>query len=297
MSLARALDELLAPPEVWPHEGLDAWWARALPLRRERAPRAAALALGARADRLAYAFAGGYLAALDGLVPGRDPARAAALCATEAGGAHPRAIATRYEDGRVHGTKAFVTLADRADELYVLAKEGEEAGRPRLVLVRVDARAEGVSLAPLPEAPFVPEIAHAMVTLDGVPGERLAGDGWDDYVRPFRTVEDVHVHLGLLGWLIATARRGGGLQVGAIEEALGAAAALYGLASEPPSAPSVHLALAGAIATSARILGALDLDAWSEDERARWLRDRALLSVAGRARAARRERAWERARG
>lgn len=295
--IASALDELLAPPEVWPHEGLDAWWARALPLRREREPRSVALALGARADRLAYAFAGGYLAALDALVPGRDPDRAAALCATEAGGAHPRAIATRWEDGRVHGVKAFVTLADRADELYVLAKEGEVAGRPRLALVRVDAKAQGVSLAPLPDAPFVPEIAHAMVTLDGAPGERLAGDGWDDYVRPFRTVEDIHVHLGFLGWLIASARRGGGLAEGAIEEALGAATALYGLAGEDPSASAVHVALAGVIATSARVAGALDLDAWGEDERARWLRDRALLSVAGRARAARRGRAWERVRG
>ncbi|MBX3275412.1 MAG: acyl-CoA dehydrogenase family protein [Sandaracinaceae bacterium] len=258
-----------------------------------RAPHLAALALGGRADRLGYAFAGGYVAALNALVPARDRARTAALCATEAGGVHPRAIEARYVGGVVHGDKTFVTLADAADELYVLAREGERDGRPRLALVVVDARGPGVTLRPLPPAPFVPEIGHAAVRLDGAPAARLPGDGWDDYVRPFRTVEDAHVHLALLGWLIASARRWGALAEPALEEALALAAGLSAIAREDPSAPTTHLALAGAIGASARVLAALDEDAMPADDRARWRRDRPLLSVASKARAARRAKAWE----
>lgn len=45
------------------------------------------------ADRLGLAFVAGYSGALRALVP--DAPLKTSLCATEAGGAHPRAIATR----------------------------------------------------------------------------------------------------------------------------------------------------------------------------------------------------------
>ncbi|MCB9595869.1 MAG: acyl-CoA dehydrogenase [Sandaracinaceae bacterium] len=263
----------------------------------DRAPRDAALALGARADRIAYAFAGGYGAALDALLPDRDRARTAALCATEAGGVHPRAIQTELRDGRVHGDKTFVTLADHADDLLVLAKVGDDdAGRPRLVLARVDAKSDGVALEPLPEMPFVPEIGHASVRFDGAAATLLPGDGWDDYVRPFRTVEDIHVHLAFLGWLIASGRRWGAFGDATLEEALAIAAGLHGLAVADPREPATHLALAGAITASARLVEGLDLDGVPADDRVRWERDRRLLKVAGKAREARRVGAWTRLR-
>src|SRR4051794_33017827 len=65
---------------------------------------------GARADRLGYAFAIGYSAALEALVGEGD----AALCVTEDGGNHPKAIQTRLVDGRVTGSKRWATLADHA---------------------------------------------------------------------------------------------------------------------------------------------------------------------------------------
>ncbi len=37
-------------------------------------------------------------------------------------------------------------------------------------------------------------------------GERLAGDGWDDYVKPFRTLEDVHVFAAVAPGCSAWAR-------------------------------------------------------------------------------------------
>ncbi|MCA9606049.1 MAG: acyl-CoA dehydrogenase [Myxococcales bacterium] len=260
-----------------------------------RPPAEAALVLGTVADRLGWAFAGGYLAALNALLPDRDPSRTAALCATEAAGVHPKAIATSFADGAVDGEKTFVTLAGAAEDLLVLAKEGEDPeGRPRLVLVKVDAAAPGVARTTLPATPFVPEIEHASVRFDGAPATRLPGDGWADYVRPFRTVEDIHVHLSALAFAVAHGRRHDAVRPPVVEIALAQITALSQLATEDPSSPATHLALAAVIDASAGVIDGVDLDALPEDERARWQRDRALFGVAGKARAQRRARAWER---
>src|SRR4051794_21930260 len=77
---------------------------------------------GARADRVGYAFALGYTAAVEALAGDVS----AALCATEDGGNHPQAIETRLVDGRVTGKKAWATLADRADHLLIVARDGSD---------------------------------------------------------------------------------------------------------------------------------------------------------------------------
>ena len=154
-----ALREVLSPGAPFlAEENVAAWWSAFGPaLAQAPAPWDAAVLGGARADRLGFAFAAGYQAALWSLVPARDLRRTAALCATEAGGAHPRAIETRLTHGVLEGEKTFVTLGPHAQDLYVLAKTGEEAGRPALALVRLDAAAPGVTVTPLGETPFVPE--------------------------------------------------------------------------------------------------------------------------------------------
>ncbi len=256
-----------------------------------------AVALGARADRLAYVFAGGYLAALRALVPQESPRTMAALCATESGGAQPSAIETTFADGRITGDKTFVTLGCHAEVLFVLAKEGHDVGgRPRLALARVESNAPGVVVTALPGLPFVPEIGHARVRLDGAPAERLEGDGWGDYVRPFRTIEDVHVHLAYVAWQLASSRRWGG-DPAAFERGLGIVCSLRDLSLEDPSAPSTHLALAGVIAATEAYADAVDWSLAPAADRARWERDRALLRVASKVRERRRARAWDRIRG
>lgn len=249
----------------------------------------------ARADRLAGAFVPGYRAALRVLAPGLDPRERLALCATEAGGAHPRGVATRYDGRAVTGEKRWVTGARDATTLLVLCVAGETAlGRKDLRLVAVDAAAPGVSLSEAPPPPFVPEVSHATVRLDAAPARaELPGEGWGDYVRPFRTIEDAHVlgasHAYALGW---TGRGGAD---GALREPLAAGLVLLrAIAAMDPRAAATHIALAGAIAASERALA--DLDGWAaslgDEESARWSRDRALLSVASRARAQRTARAW-----
>jgi len=298
VEVSAVLDEVLRPPAPSAYEGVEAFFqdhrARA---EAAATPWEAAIRGAVRADRLAWAFAAGYEAALWALLPARRHDRPAALCATERGGAHPRAIATRLEGGVLTGEKTFVTFGAHAEELFVLAKVGEGAGgRAELSLLSVPASAAGVEVRPLPALPFVPEIPHASVRLDGVRElDVLEGDGWADYVRPFRTVEDAYVLAAATAWLTASGRRFGFPPEHA-ERGLSILSALAHLSAADPSAPSTHLSLAGLFGESAAWIAAHEPD-WRRapsDDRARWERDRPLLSVASSARDRRRRRAWER---
>ena len=180
---------LRSSPVPAPVSELRAWWPRyaaaahglTLPVER-------AVAAGFAADRLGYAFAAGYTEALHQLLPGLGDTRAA-LCATEAGGVHPRAIQTHLTaagDGlRLCGDKTFVSLGTHATTLLIVASEGQdEQGRNRLALWQLPADRPGVT-----------------------PDERLPGDAYERYLKPFRTVEDLHVQAAFLGWLLQVARR------------------------------------------------------------------------------------------
>lgn len=256
---------------------------------------------GASTDLVGFAFVAGYAAALQALVPGLPRETLASLAATEAAGAHPRTIETRLEatrDGRqLTGHKSWVTLA--GERLFVFAREGTDPdGRARTVLVGIERNRPGVEIVPLAPLPFVPEVAHAEVRLEAVhvrEEDLLPGDGWQDWVKPFRTVEDLHVHAALLGMLLSLGARVGWPRP--LREQMAATlVSLRALAVEPPASPAVHLALAGTLEQTRAIVEALEPH-WSlvsGEVRERWLRDRPLLGVASKARAARRERAWER---
>jgi hypothetical protein len=261
-----------------------------------------AVGAGAAADRVGHAFAAGYQAALRALVPALPEGGVASLLATEAGGAHPSAIATRLDAGALTGEKTFASQGEEADWLLVLATAGDEpapaGGRPRkrLRLVRVPRGAAGVTVEPLPLTPFCPEVRHARVRLTGVrvrDEDVLPGDGWTDHVKPFRTIEDLHVFGAVLAyvWGVGARHR----FPAAPREALSALfASLAALAAADPRAAGTHLALAGTIALARRVLADLE-PAWAdvdEAERARWQRDQGLLRVAEAARAARTAAAW-----
>jgi len=251
---------------------------------------------GFSADRVGYAFVAGYRNALQALAPELEKEEIVALCATESGGNHPRAIETKLENNQLTGRKRWTTLGGRASSLLVVASIGTEGDRNRLRVVRVRADRPGVRIVPMAEAPFVPEIPHAEVHLDHVQvddADVLPGDGYDRYLKPFRTVEDVHVHGALLGYLIGVARRASWPRE-TIEELAALVAAVRMLAGEEPLAPSTHIALAGVLAQAKRALERSEA-CWSlvdDETRTRWERDRAILGVAGKARDARREAAW-----
>jgi alkylation response protein AidB-like acyl-CoA dehydrogenase len=298
------LARLVAGDATLAGDDLAAWWRACEPLRARCAhPVERAMALSLVAPTVGSAFVAGYRAALHALDPSLGPHTRAALCASEEGGAHPRAVNTRAtvtSDGvTLDGTKRFVTGARDADVLLVLAAEGEPVdGRRAFALVRVPASAPGVTFEDMPATPFVPDVAHATVTFEGVrlaAAARLAGDGWSEYVKPFRTLEDLHVQAAITAWLVGALRRARG--PGALIERLVAhALTLRALADATVDAAATHVALAGAFANLEGLLGALD--GWMaqapDDLRDAWARDRRVLTVARSAREQRRVRAWER---
>jgi len=287
-----ALGRVLAvsPPET---STVRAWWDATAAERGAFATTVdRALVGGALADRVAFAFAGGYWEALRFLVPSLSGITA--LCATEEGGNHPRAIKTTLRDGVINGHKKWATSAGDASALLVVASVGESEGKNRLRVVRVSTSAPGVTIKSS-AAPFVPEIEHAEVLLDNVAvseADVMPGDGYDDYLKPFRTVEDLHVHAAVAGYLIGVARR---KKLGAslVESLLAVAAATRALATADMKAASTHLALAGTLELVTHIVAQVEA-AWSaapDDEWKRWQRDRSLMQVATKARVARRETA------
>ncbi|MEZ4301349.1 MAG: acyl-CoA dehydrogenase family protein [Polyangiaceae bacterium] len=300
--MSRALSLLLTtPPDPAEVSSLEAWRARheaAVAGLEDPADRA--LAAGFAADRVAYAFAGGYSAALDrltrGKLQGARAGRATSLCITEEGGGHPNAVKTalaEHADGRrtLTGKKQWATGAPLADVLLIAASTGLDAqGRNRLALVAIDARAPGVKLEKMPDPPFAPELPHARIELDAVAvtsADVLPGDGYEVYVKPFRTIEDAHVFLALLGHLVRCARLYAGPR-DFTERALASALALHAVAAMDPSAPETHLALAGALDLGRALVAQSDaaLASAPPGVRARWERDRALTMVAERARSA-----------
>jgi acyl-CoA dehydrogenase len=266
-----------------------------------------ALVAAASADRLGVAFIAGYTEALRALVP--TATDALALCATEEGGNQPRAIRTtlsRRDDDNgwvVSGKKKWATGASSAGTLLVVASTGvDAAGRNRLRLVRIPTSAPGVRMTSS-AAPFVPEIEHAEIELDHVvitEADILPGDGYDDYLKPFRTVEDAHVHAAVAAYLLGVARRHGWHDL--VERLLALALAARAVATAEPTLPTTHIALAGVLALAAHEIADLE-SRWNtaatsdpatpDPEWTRWLRDRPLLKTAAAARAARRERAWQ----
>jgi hypothetical protein len=258
----------------------------------------AAVRVASTVDRLGLAFAAGYSAALEHLIP--EVILPCALCVTEADGNHPRAIKASLKASNagsgytLDGTKTFVTFGNMAKTLIVAARVGEQSdGKPELAVVSIPADREGVSLNELPAIPFVPEIPHARVEFHDVQvdeGERMSGDGYLVYVKPFRTVEDIHVFATASAYLLGLAKRCAG-PADWMSELCALIATLDRLRAAPPLDPGVHVALHGVIENLSRLFSRDEfskvLQSAPAEERARWERDRKLLQVASTAREAR----------
>jgi alkylation response protein AidB-like acyl-CoA dehydrogenase len=295
-------DALRALPRAHACESVRDWWPRWQAIAaRHRDSIDRAIAGGGDADRLGWAFAAGYQAALRALLPALPDDVIAALCVTEAEGNHPRAVRATLDPEaagfRVSGEKRWTTLGPEGGLFVVIAREaGSPEERPALKAVLLRSSAPGLAIVPMPPTRFVPEVPHARIRLDNVrvaPHDVLAGDAYQRYVKPFRTVEDIHVHAATLAYLLAEARARG-WPAGWIERAAATLHALQGLAALDALAPETHLALAGALAIGEGLVEEADRQwaAQQDDAAARWRRDRELLGVAGKARELRLAAAW-----
>lgn len=290
---------------------MAAWWERWQAIvARGGATLDLAILGGFAADRAGYAFAAGYQAALRQLAPDLPADRLASLCVTERGGGHPRAIESQItldpeatavgEAYLLRGSKRWATISTAAGVLLVAATLGppDDRGRPRIRVARVAADLPGVTITPMPPTPFMPEILHGELRFDDVhltAAALLPGDGYERYLKPFRTIEDLHVHGAVLGYLIGEARRNA-FPRALVERLAALVTTLRALAASDPSDAAVHVALAGALRTAAPLLA--DIEAtWAptaSPSYARWQRDRPLLGLAEGTRVKRLERAWSR---
>jgi len=270
---------------------LDDWYAELL----ERAGSVGSFELAVLGGRLAttpgLAFLAGYQAALRALWPAA-PQGLGALCVTEKKSVRPADLQTRLDGLVLHGCKDFATAAERAAWWLVAARDEDEGEAPRLAMAVVLAGAPGVKLAPLPALPLLPDIPHARLLLDGAHCERLPGDGWETYSKPFRTLEDAHVLAALCAWLYGLANE----QRWPAELSLRLVGVLAGCAEvsrQPASQAETHLLLAGVFSQFEGLSAALDAAFATADPALAeaWRRDRGVLAIAGAARAKRLEKA------
>jgi hypothetical protein len=292
-----------APAE--PCESVSGWWPRHRALALEFASTIDhAIAGGCAADRVGWAFASGYQAALRALVASLPAERICALCVTEEEGNSPRAIKStlrRVEGGwRLDGAKRWTTLGSEGTLFLVAARDADASGeRPLLRVARVPSSASGVTIERMPDTRFVPEVPHARLRFENVRLEDdalLPGDGYEGYVKRFRTVEDIHVHSAVLAYLVREARRLDWPKPW-LERAVANLVALREIAALDAAAPQTHVALAGSLATGAALISETEAfwrAAASDPAAARWTRDRELLRIASQARELRTARAWAR---
>ena len=287
-----------------PCESVTDWWPRHRAIAREHPdPIHQAIVGGFVADRVGWAFASGYQAALNALFPDVPADRICALCVTEADGNSPKAIKSSLRkngDGwLLNGAKRWTTLGPDGALFFVAARdEAASVERASIRIARIDSKAAGLKIEAMPPTKFVPEVPHARLQFENLnveESELLPGDGYADYVKPFRTVEDVHVQAAVLSYLMREGQRLA--WPGHWLERLSALLAALGkIADMPSSHAETHIALAGALAIGAGLIGETD-EFWKKtatDQAAlRWARDRELLKVAGSAREQRTRRAWE----
>ncbi len=264
-----------------------------------------AIAFGFEADRVAYAFIAGFRAALQHLIPSLDPRLFVSFCITEESGNTPKAIKSTLKalddsenQWELNGKKTFITGAAEADQIFVAASTGKDKkGRNRIKLVRLDSGLPGIKIREMSPLPFIPEISHGKVNFLNVGLSResiLPGDGYSDYVKPFRIIEEIHVTAALLGYLARVV-----MEYKWDRTYLEKIVALIKLARtlwhSNLQSPDTHIAYAGFSQLIQQLIEKMS-PLWKtvpDNTRKSWERDQAILGIAEKARKKRLENAWQ----
>jgi hypothetical protein len=226
------------------------------------------------------AFLVGYQAALRMLWPSA-PLSLGALCATEQRSLRPADMQTRVSGLRLNGRKDFVTAGNAADWLLVAARSEEPGADPRLSLAVIYRDEPGVRVEKLAPIPLMPDISHGRLFLDNALCELLAGDGWDAYVKPFRTLEDIYVLSAMTAWLYGVGQECDwpqGLQLRLLAVLAGCAET----SRQPPTHPAGHVLLGGLFAQFEGLKAEVNeaLAEGPQEWAAMWQRDQAVMELA-----------------
>lgn len=283
---------LLHPHERLAHGALDDWYAALLAQVGEDTPFALAVLGGRLAATPGLAFLAGYQGALRALWPAA-PRTLGALCMTENRSTRPADLGTRLDELQLNGRKDFVTAADAADWLLVVARVEAVGAPPQLAMTVVRNGDPGVRIENLPALALMPDVSHGRLHLDNAPCERLAGDGWDAYAKPFRTLEDLHVLSALSAWLYGVGTDCAWPQALQLR-LLGLLAGCAEVSRLCVGAATTHVVLAGLFAQFAALRGDIDaaMTAGPAQWAALWQRDSGVLDIARTAREKRLQNAW-----
>jgi len=255
------------------------------------------------AGRTAYAFVAGYESALRRLVPSLPENAIVSFCVTEDKGAHPASIHSLLSKGpddsgwRLTGSKKFITMANEAEFLLVAVSTGPAPdGKKILRMIMIRRDAPGIAVTPMAGLPFVTEISHGTVAFHDVPvrdSDILPGDGYEAYIKPFRTMEDLHVMAAIMAYIFRIASLYQ-WPTSMKERILCLLASIHGLANEDPLAPYMHVALGGLLQEINALIEstAQYWEAVDPAVRESWNRDKPLLKVAEQVRIKRLEKAW-----
>ncbi|HCJ30512.1 MAG TPA: acyl-CoA dehydrogenase [Pseudomonas sp.] len=283
--------DLLGPMHRLPQPtALDDWFA-SLQSRGAGSSFRLAVLGGRLAATPGLAFLAGYQAALRRLWPAA-PQGLGAMCATENRALRPADMQTRLDGLLLTGRKDFVIAGPAASWLLVPARDEAPGERPRLSLCVVGCGERGVIIEAGPPLPLLQDIPHGRLRLEHAACRRLAGDGWDDYVIPFRTLEDVHVLAALASWLY-----GIGLECGWPQplqlRLLGLLAGAAEVSRLSPTESATHLLLASLNLQLATLGDEVDdaLAVGPQQWLQLWRRDRGVLQLARGAQARRLEQA------
>jgi hypothetical protein len=150
-----------------------------------------------------------------------------------------------------------------------------------------------VTLEPLPTLPLMPEVGHGRLLLEQATCELLAGDGWDAYVKPFRSLEDLYVLTALTAWLYGVGQESAWPQDLRLQ-LLGLLAGCAEGSRQCADSVSCHLLLGGLFAQFQALRGAIDaaLAAGPVHWAQIWQRDQGVMTLAAAAREKRLNKAW-----
>ena len=238
------------------------------------------------------AFLVGYQAALRVLWPSAPPSLGA-LCASERRSVRPADMRTRLDGLRLTGSKDFVTAGLEAEWLLVAARSEATGAAAQLNLAVVYPGEPGVTLEALPTLPLMPEVGHGRLVLKHAACELLAGDGWDAYVKPFRSLEDLYVLAALTAWLYGVGQACAWPQSVRLQ-LLGLLAGCAEGSRQCADTVGCHLLLGGLFAQFQALRGEIDaaLAAGPAHWAQLWQRDQGVMALAAAAREKRLNKAW-----
>lgn len=262
---------------------------------------------GGRLSRnVGFAFISAYQSAIEALFQAEDK-RLSSFCVTEEKGNHPRAIETRLiqESGKLYisGSKKFVSGANDSECLYVACRDEREGsgfdseGRPLIKMVKIFTESEGLEITAMPALGFVPEVSHGKVLFHKVAlteAQICEGDGYLNYVKAFRSYEDLHVLAALIAYRLGEAIEGNWPN-NVIEDHISLLLALHSISEMDLNKSAAHIALAACRSKLEELINNTNkyFAESSPDAYQAWCRDQVLLNIAKAAHEKRTQKAWE----